>query len=362
MSTARLRDAIRTLASLALVAAVTAPVAAQQAPLPTNPHGPLREGVDCSDCHTSADWKRLRPDPRFDHTRATRFALTGAHATLTCARCHLDLRFDEPKADGAQCASCHVDVHRGNLGQDCARCHNSDTFRDVEPISLHQRSAFPLTGAHINTPCESCHKSERAGVFAAVPRDCISCHQSALDQAAASGIDHNGFPRDCTQCHVTLAWSGGTSFDHVAASGGYVLEGAHSIQRCTACHSGPGFALRFTPPPSTNQDCVACHLPDWQQAHGAQLFPQTCTSCHTQGSWASTFNHDAVAFPINSGAHRGKWATCATCHTVPGDYTAFTCLTCHAHNRTDMDDKHRERAGYVYDSQRCYSCHSRGGA
>ncbi len=410
---------------------------AQQTPLPTNPHGALPAGMDCSDCHTSADWKRLRPDPRFDHARATRFALTGSHATVTCARCHLDLRFDEPKVELSQCASCHVDVHRGNLGQDCTRCHNTSEFRDVEALTLHQRTAFPLTGAHLNTPCESCHKTERAGVFAAVPRDCIACHQTALSQAASSGVDHTGFPRDCTQCHVTLTWSGGTQFDHVSASQGYVLEGAHSIQRCASCHTTPGFGLRFAPPPTSNQDCVACHqsdytrvhggqgypttcvdchnasswdadfnhaavaggfalqgahqsrsciachqqpgnalrwspppsgnadcvachLADWQREHAVDLFPQTCTSCHTQNNWSSTFNHDATEFPINSGAHRGQWTNCATCHTTPGDYKVFTCLSCHVHNRTTMDDKHREQSGYSYDSQRCYSCH-RGG-
>jgi len=411
----------------------------QQAPLPTNPHGPLRQGVDCSDCHTATDWKKLRPDPKFDHSRETRFALTGAHATITCARCHLDLRFDEPKVEPTECASCHVDVHRGNLGADCTRCHNTNDFRDVEALSLHQRTAFPLTGAHVTTPCEACHKSDRAGVFSAVPRDCVACHQSSLDRAAASGVDHSGFPRDCTHCHVTLAWSGGTNFDHVTVARGYLLEGAHAVQRCAACHVTPGFTLRFAPPPTTNQDCVACHqadytrvhggqgypttctdchnasswdadfdhavvgqgfalqgahqsqpcaachvqpgnalkwspapagnndcvachLPDWQREHAVQLFPQTCTSCHTQSNWSSTVNHDATEFPINSGAHRGQWANCATCHTTPGDYKVFTCLTCHVHNQADMDSKHQGRSGYSYDSQRCYACHTRGRA
>ncbi len=422
-------------ALLAVLLALPAGLAlGQQAPLPSNPHGPLKAGVDCSDCHTSADWKKLRPDPKFDHSRQTAFALTGGHATVTCARCHLDLRFDEPKADGNACATCHVDVHRGNLGVDCARCHNTNDFRDVEALSLHQRTAFPLTGAHVTTPCEACHKTDRAGTFAAVPRDCVACHQGTLARAAASGVDHSGFPRDCAQCHVTLGWSGGTNFDHATASQGFVLEGAHTVQRCVACHTMPGFALRFapapasnqdcvachqadytrehggqgypttctdchnpsnwganfdhavvgggfalqgahaqracaachnqpsnalkwTPPPAGNSDCVACHLPDWQREHAVQQFPQTCTSCHTQSNWNSTFNHDATEFRINSGPHRGKWASCATCHTAPGDYKVFTCLTCHT--QTQTNNQHQGRNGYSYDSQRCYACHNR---
>lgn len=351
---------IRSAIVLALLALPLGAGQGQQAPPGTNPHGPLKPGVDCSDCHTSAGWKPLRPDPKFDHTSATRFALTGAHATVTCASCHLDLRFDEPKVEPGQCASCHVDVHRGNLGQDCARCHNTNDIRDVESLALHQRTAFPLTGAHINTPCESCHKTERAGVFAAVPRDCVACHQSALETASRSGVDHAGFPRDCAQCHVTLAWAGGTSFDHASAARGYVLEGVHAVQRCVSCHTTPGFALRFAPVPTTNQDCIACHQQDYLREHGGEGFPTTCTDCHSVNSWNSTLNHDANEFPINSGAHRGQWTSCATCHTAPGDFKVFTCLSCHEHNQTDMDDKHREVTGYAYDSQRCYSCHSRG--
>lgn len=365
MSTTRARMLVAVVLRAALLAALSVALPAraaqgQQAPLPTNPHGPLKAGVDCSDCHTGTDWKTLRRDPRFDHARDSRFALTGKHATATCASCHLDLRFDEPRVEPSQCASCHADVHRGNLGPTCTQCHNTSDFKDVESLSLHQRTAFPLTGAHVATPCEACHKTERAGVFAAVPRDCVACHQSALDRASASGVDHAAFPRDCTQCHVTLAWSGGTSFDHVTLSGGYALVGAHALQRCEACHASPGFSLRFAPPPAGNTDCVACHLPDWQREHAAQQFPQTCMSCHTQSSWNSTFNHDASEFPINSGAHRGKWASCATCHTSPGDYKAFTCLTCHEHNQAEMNAKHQGRSGYAYDSQRCYSCHENG--
>ncbi len=257
------------------------------------------------------------------------------------------------------CATCHVDVHRGNLGADCTRCHNTNEFRDVEALSLHQRTAFPLTGAHVITPCEACHRTERAGVFAAVPRDCVACHQSALARASASAVDHGGFPPDCAQCHVTLSWAGGATFAHEVAARGFVLRGAHAAQRCASCHVQPGNALKWAPPPAGNGDCVACHLPDWQREHAAQQFPQTCTSCHTERNWDSTFDHDATEFRISSGAHRGKWASCATCHTAPGDYRVFNCLSCHEHSQAAMDDKHRGRTGYAYDSQRCYSCHGR---
>lgn len=333
---------------------------AQQAPLPSNPHGPLRQGMDCADCHTSSGWKPMRPDPRFDHARDTRFALNGAHVSAACTRCHLDLRFDEPKAAPNDCTSCHVDVHRGNFPGECIQCHTQTDFHDVQSVQIHQRTGFPLTGAHLNTPCESCHRTEAGGFLSAVPRDCVSCHRSAMDAAAASGVDHSTFPRDCTQCHTTLAWAGGTNFDHVAVSGGYVLEGAHAVQRCEACHVRPGFTLRFAPAPASNQDCFACHAQDYQAEHAGQGYPTTCTDCHTVRSWASTFDHDAREFPIYSGAHRGQWQSCATCHVTPGTFSDFTCLSCHEHSQASMDDKHSGRSGYSYQSQACYSCHPRG--
>ena len=33
------------------------------------------------------------------------------------------------------------------------------------------------------------------------------------------------------------------------------------------------------------------------------------------------------------------------------------CLQCHEHNKTDMDAKHLNRPGYVYESNACYTCH-----
>jgi hypothetical protein len=124
----------------------------------------------------------------------------------------------------------------------------------------------------------------------------------------------------------------------------------------------PGNTLRFTPHPSGNTDCVACHQPDYQREHGTGSgFPTTCLDCHNQDSWGgASFNHDSNFFPINSGAHRGRWATCATCHTVPGNSKAFTCFSCHEHDQSPTDSRHREVRNYVYDSAACYQCHRNG--
>jgi hypothetical protein len=36
----------------------------------------------------------------------------------------------------------------------------------------------------------------------------------------------------------------------------------------------------------------------------------------------------------------------------------FNCLTCH--DRAKMDDTHKSRPGYRYDSPTCYGCHPTG--
>jgi hypothetical protein len=39
----------------------------------------------------------------------------------------------------------------------------------------------------------------------------------------------------------------------------------------------------------------------------------------------------------------------------------FSCITCHAHNQSDMDNKHSGVSGYSYNSAACYQCHPTGG-
>jgi hypothetical protein len=111
--------------------------------------------------------------------------------------------------------------------------------------------------------------------------------------------------------------------------------------------------------------CVSCHQTAYDAAtdpnHRTARFPTDCTACHTTAGWAGArFDHDTQWFPIYSGNHAGRWSSCATCHTTSSNYAVFTCLTCHEHNQTSMDEKHRGRTGYRYDSQACYTCHPRG--
>jgi hypothetical protein len=337
-------------AALALGLVLGAATASAQNALPSNPHGTLPKGADCSDCHTATNWKTVHASTRFNHNRDTRFALTGKHVNVPCASCHLDQRFDQPKIAATQCASCHADVHRGNLLGECVRCHNTSSFRDVPALAIHARTSFPLTGAHLQVPCEGCHRTDQNGAYTAVDRDCLACHRSTL--ASASTIDHSGFSTNCDQCHSPFAWQGGVVFDHVTASHGFALLGTHAALRCVSCHLPGASGLRFNPPPTGVNDCYSCHQPDYLGAHGGKGYPTSCIDCHNVNNWSSSFNHSGF-FNLTSGAHQN--VACNVCHNVAGDFTTFSCTGCHAQAATASI--HAGRTGYSYDSPSCYRCH-----
>jgi hypothetical protein len=111
--------------------------------------------------------------------------------------------------------------------------------------------------------------------------------------------------------------------------------------------------------------CAACHQSAYDGTtdpnHRAAGFPVTCADCHTTTTWdGARFDHDATFFPIYSGAHRGQWTSCASCHTNATSFASFTCLTCH--RQAETNGHHAEVGGYRYDSQACYSCHPSGRA
>lgn len=325
-----------------------------------SPHGETVMTLDCIGCHTEESWSPARQPMQFDHSTEAAYALEGSHAEATCRGCHIGWDFSQPTVSAAECGACHVDVHQGNLSSDCTACHTTESFTDVPVREVHLRTAFPLTGVHLQTGCQSCHVDDTGGAYTTLNTDCFSCHQE--DYAAATTLDHvsNGFSTDCSSCHNTLAFGAGIRFEHASASGGFRLLGAHDRIPCMACHTLPDFGPLF-PGVTSDQDCFGCHQPDYEREHPGPAFPTTCLDCHTVETWegAGFPGHDAV-FPIFSGPHQGQWTGCRDCHTTPGDFSSFSCLNCHEHRQSAMDDKHSGEAGYVYESGACLSCHPDG--
>jgi hypothetical protein len=160
---------------------------------------------DCSLCHAGQDWQTLRADFRFDHALEAGLPLEGAHAQARCLRCHNDRGPAETFAR-AGCAGCHEDVHAGRLGNDCTSCHEQQTWRAIGQHVLHQRTRFPLTGAHAVTACVRCHPSSIAGSYTPVDTECVSCHQSDLAQATNPNHVGLGWVDRCDRCHLPRTW------------------------------------------------------------------------------------------------------------------------------------------------------------
>ncbi len=293
----------------------------------------------------------------------TNFPLTGKHRTINCRDCHINDVFEgTPKA----CEVCHWerrqdDRYKLRLGTDCAECHTPQSWKKVDPAKWNHETVtgFKLEGVHQFLDCTDCHGTQG---FAKVPTDCYSCH--ARDYLRTTNPDHAaaGFPTDCKTCHTMRSW-GGAQFNHTI----FVLQGRHKTAACTDCHKNGVYA-------GTPTDCASCHLADYNATtdpnHRARGYSLECQTCHgtSATSWSGagdaalstlavksgSFNHE---FPITAGRHAGL--ICADCH-VSSTYRQFNCLDCHAHDKVDMDKKHRRTAGYAYSSQACYACHPRG--
>ncbi|HJQ65434.1 MAG TPA: hypothetical protein VJ816_03600 [Gemmatimonadales bacterium] len=305
---------------------------------------------DCQACHATTAWS----GGRFDHN-ASRFPLTGAHVAVTCTQCHGTGGFG---ALPTACVSCHQADYNGannpshqqaQFPTDCTRCHTTASWNGAN--FNHSATSFPLTGAHVQLTCDQCHGD---GVYNGKPTTCVACHQADFNRTTTPNHSQAQFPTDCTVCHTTTTWNG-ASFNH--SSTAFALTGAHIPLSCDQCHGDGVYRGKPTA-------CVSCHQTDYNNAvdpnHQQAQFTTDCASCHTTTVWTSaTFtNHDAQYFPIYSGAHRGRWTSCSTCHVNPSDYRQFDCLSCHSAGQTTPH--HSGVSGYSYDSPSCYRCHPRG--
>jgi hypothetical protein len=347
------RSWIRGLALAACVVSTAVPgpdgAAAQE---PTRSlHGALAEGLTCLDCHTQEAWSPLAEDMAFDHADFGGFVLEGRHADVSCAMCHEGLVFDRASGAQEECTSCHLDVHQGTIARPCSACHSVSSFTDLDPGVVHPAD-YPLEGAHLQTSCESCHTDDLGGAYAPLDRECATCH---LDEyLSVPLVDHEelGFSTDCTECHSTLDFRD-VAFDHFTVSGGFELIGRHSAIECTACHSLPDGGIPESP--SGPEDCIACHLDDYEDEHGGSGFPTDCLDCHTPFDWDDAdFEHaSATGFALIEGHDQ---LLCIECHVGSSSETYFSpsnpedCYACH------VEDYEVRHAGTGFSTD-CRACH-----
>ncbi len=158
--------------------------------------------------------------------RRTHLPLTGRHAVIDCANCHVTTTVQTWSNVPWDCYACHrddyerQDIHPLHTGakpfpHTCAQCHRTATWKQatIDPTMLpgaalvaRQQAAahdawFPLSfGRHRGTACASCHVAVEAQ-----PRlvGCVGCH--AHDVATLPRL-HRGravasAAGDCLACH-----------------------------------------------------------------------------------------------------------------------------------------------------------------
>ncbi len=393
-----------------------------------------QEKQDCERCHVETAWK---PAPRFDH-KQTGFPLRGKHAGVACKECHAQTKdseahppFPAPLSSSylhlspiahSKCLTCHDDPHRGKFSKNCESCHSVEGWTTIKKSSereFHDKTNFPLKGAHHDVVCTACHGPwpGRPAKFRGLAfKQCSDCHTDA----------HGGqLKAACDTCHDVEHFTPARFEleDHQKSK--FPLEGAHSAVPCTSCHlpTGSSPAVKTAPPlklakpargkardkrgkaaahPASAvvvatsawrfsrsgelQRCETCH----RDPHAAQLthFSDGCRHCHDSTSFSVTrFDHKETSFPLTgkhaaaicSACHKeatigGRKATryqpldssCGSCHRDEhvGQFRGKGCETCHgtegwkpslfSHDNPQLtsfrlDGKHQKAA--------CASCH-----
>jgi thioredoxin reductase/ferredoxin len=291
-------------------------------------------GPRCTDCHNTSSWVQLNVGNTFDHNK-TGFPLQGMHEPLACNDCH-KTRPAKSMPFG-RCLDCHDDYHEGDFieatgqPQDCDGCH--DVMKPFAwarfGLQEHNESEYPLTDAHLATPCFACHKPspDDRWDFSFPDQTCTACHDNVHAESLADWA-----MTGCADCHNTAAWAD-ISFDHDQTE--WALNGAHEQADCRACHGAVSEGQTFSDLPARCADCHDdVHAGQFDPAPGT---PADCASCHTpSGAWqADRFDHSTTAFPLD-----GQHATvdCAACHKpdpAQPDITfcaipSFQCIDCHA--------------------------------
>jgi hypothetical protein len=312
-------------------------------------------GNDCSSCHNTVSFK---PASKFDHSLAA-FHLTGAHEKVECVKCHVkekrnNKEFQVFKGISFQsCESCHKDVHNGKFGKDCTGCHSTSSFKDINRKEFdHNKTNFPLRGAHANVRCSGCHGSN----LNSKPKfaKCTDCHKDA--HFGEFTVDK--VIKDCTYCHSVESFKI-TSFtiaDHSKIK--FELTGAHLAVPCQSCHYQE--KVKQWHFKNIGLSCIECH----HNVHGTEIrekfMPQNdCTQCHSTASWEKiSFNHDFTNFKLE-GKH--QITKCKDCHeSITGENKVefkfislkSNCQTCHRDIHSGQFNSEQK-----VDEPLCYNCH-----
>ncbi|HLK19153.1 MAG TPA: cytochrome c3 family protein [Bryobacteraceae bacterium] len=311
-------------------------------------------GTDCGRCHSLEGWK---PASGFDHEK-TRYPLTGLHQKLVCSQCH------HPRTEAAKsivqykdipftsCADCHKDPHHGAFAAACHSCHATSGWKSVRTNAGfdHDKTSFPLHGAHSKTACNDCHKSSNFKEPVAHLK-CADCHAPDPHQGQFPG-------QDCQHCHNEDVFKPSLFTVSMHQRSNYPLQGKHAAVECGKCHVPHGKDTRYK---IQHELCLDCH----KDAHAGQFqgarYANKCELCHTlDGFKPSTFTlarHQETQFKL-AGGHAAT--ACGECHKSPVDrfpapparyhFDSVACINCH-------QDPH-QGATTSNSKQGCELCHN----
>ncbi len=305
------------------------------------------DGGKCESCHTVQGWKPTTYSVA-DHAR-TGFPLVSPHAKVECAKCHIPAGPKTVyKVAFAKCLDCHKDEHEGQFAaapwqNKCEKCHAGATWKTSNfTLALHQKSKYPLTGAHIAVACNDCHKpmaGSPVALYHFKTTECTTCHEDihhgefANRMAALSAARK---PLGCEACHQTKDWHDLSKFDHGTTK--FALDGSHRAVQCIECHKPPNLErtmlhVNFADAPKT---CNECH----QNPHADQFGEraQKCEQCHNSNKWKpSLFDHETTGFSLKGGHEN---VACGACHQLKKDVngeqvlfykpTPKACEACHS--------------------------------
>lgn len=302
----------------------------------TNCHEDIHKnkfGNDCLKCHTVFSFHEVKSLGTFNHEK-TDFPLRGKHITVDCKKCHKTSVTQPVKHNF--CTDCHADFHekqflKNGKSPDCDECHLVEGFSpSTFGYEKHNRLNFKLEGAHLATPCFTCHKKTEKWNFAKMGSRCIDCHENFHQNFIGAKYIPDG---DCKKCHAVNSWNE-ISFDHNFT--GYALEGKHASVSCRKCHfktdANNKQLQQFN---WGNQECTNCHT-DIHFEQFKQNGKTDCVRCHTNNSWkAEKFDHNTARFKLD-GKHEGL--ACAKCHkpkdamlksSVVYKFKDISCASCH---------------------------------
>ena len=240
----------------------------------------------------------------------------------------------------------------------------------------HLKTGFPLTGAHAQAKCETCHLN---GVFKGTPKQCDSCHSpGSRTGATPKPQKHIATTDSCDRCHTTVVWAP-VRFNHATVapgscatchnnvmSTGKPSDHIKTVESCDKCHNTSIWtSAGFVHDASTVNNCSNCHGgagPGIGRSSGH--IPLTGTAKQCDGCHRSTSSFSSRVMD-----HSGLNGQCSTCHngTIPrvttysathagGTVNVAQCDTCHKSTTTWATTAKPNHSAYTA-ATNCAQCH-----